>query len=181
MAPVVVLASVNAFHVVGAIFAVWAVTVTALGVRRDDFPRAGAQTVAVGAISVLLAAGSIGSAIAVGILESNEEGKGESAAAKTPPGGGAGALQLSADPTQLRFDKNALQTNAGTVTIAMRNPAPVPHDIAVEGHRVDEKGGIVKGGATSTVRVRLEHGTYTFYCSVDAHRQAGMRGTLTVR
>ena len=174
-----VIASINAFHVVGVLFALWALTVTFLGVTHEGFPRAGAQTVGVAAISVLLAAGAITSAIVVGILESDEH---ESEAAPPRSGGAGERLSLSADPSgQTRFDKKSLSARAGTVTIAMRNPSQVPHDVAIEGSGVDEKGKVVQGGNTSTVRAALKPGKYTFYCSVDQHRQAGMRGTLTVK
>jgi uncharacterized cupredoxin-like copper-binding protein len=39
----------------------------------------------------------------------------------------------------------------------------------------------VQNGGVSTVNVKLAPGTYTFYCSVPGHRQAGMQGTLTVK
>jgi uncharacterized cupredoxin-like copper-binding protein len=32
-----------------------------------------------------------------------------------------------------------------------------------------------------SVIVKLKPGTYTFYCSVPGHEQAGMKGTLTVK
>jgi uncharacterized cupredoxin-like copper-binding protein len=41
---------------------------------------------------------------------------------------------------------------------------------------------VVQNGGTSTLKVTLKPGvTYTFYCSVDAHRQAGMMGKITVK
>jgi plastocyanin len=96
--------------------------------------------------------------------------------------GTATTLKLEADPTgALDFDKTTLEAPAGKVTIVMTNPSSVPHDIALEGNGVDVTGKVVTDGGTSTVSANLEPGTYTFYCSVDAHEDAGMKGTLTVR
>jgi uncharacterized cupredoxin-like copper-binding protein len=89
-------------------------------------------------------------------------------------------LQLAADPDgALEFDQESLEAPAGMVMIELENEASVPHDVAVEGQGVDEKSETVTGGST-TLMVELEPGTYTFYCSVPGHREAGMEGTLTV-
>lgn len=92
------------------------------------------------------------------------------------------AVSLAADPGgQLKFDTSSLSAKAGTVTISMKNPSSVPHAIAVEGSGVDKDGKIVTSGGTSTVKLKLKPGTYTFYCPVPGHRAAGMQGRLTVR
>jgi plastocyanin len=168
---------VNAFHVIGGLFAVWAVTLTAIGIRRDDFPSAGLQTFAVGTISVLLAAGAIGSGIVTSAQEAEEhDEEGDEAE------GGAGALTLSADPSgDLSFDTDTLDARAGQVTIEMDNPSTVPHNVSVEGRGVNEEGRTVGQGGTSTVTADLQAGEYDFYCSVAGHREGGMEGTLTVR
>jgi plastocyanin len=180
----VVVGALNAFHIVGGLFAIWALTLAALGIWRENFPRTKRAAWLVGTTSVLLAAGAISSAIIVGAREANEKSKGEASAkpATPPPAAGGGELRLAADPSgQLKFDKSSLNAKAGTVAIAMTNASPVAHDVSIEGAGVDEKGKVVKDGGTSTVRAKLKAGSYTFYCSVDAHRQAGMKGTLTIR
>jgi uncharacterized cupredoxin-like copper-binding protein len=35
-------------------------------------------------------------------------------------------------------------------------------------------------GGSRTLTIKLKPGTYTFYCSVPGHRQAGMEGTLKI-
>jgi plastocyanin len=172
---------VNAFHVVGALFAIWAVGVAIFGITREGFPRGRSQARAVGVVSVLLAVGAIGSAIATGASEEDkEEHPGERGSEATGGGGAGEALALTADKSELKFDKTSLSAKAGKVTVSMKNPAAIPHDVSIEGKGVDQKGKVVKTGGTSTVTADLKPGTYTFYCSVDAHRQAGMQGKLTV-
>jgi plastocyanin len=98
-------------------------------------------------------------------------------------GGGASTnLTLSADSSgQLKFDKSSLSAKAGNVTISMDNPSPVQHAIGIEGNGLDKTGSTVGMGGKSTVTAPLKPGTYTFYCPVDGHKAAGMKGTLTVK
>jgi plastocyanin len=63
----------------------------------------------------------------------------------------------------------------------MANKSSVPHDIAITGGGLNQVGAVVTGGGVSTVTATVAPGTYTFYCSVDGHRAAGMQGTLTVK
>lgn len=101
----------------------------------------------------------------------------------TPAGGGGGStLKLSADPSgALKFDKSSLSAKAGKVTIKMDNPSPVDHSVGIQGNSVKVTGSTVSKGGVSTVSATLKPGTYTFYCPVDGHEQAGMKGTLTVK
>ena len=109
---------------------------------------------------------------------------GNAGAAPTPAGGGTvKTLLLSADPSgQLRFDKSTLAAPAGNVRITMNNPAPVPHNVSLEGPGgLSKQGPTVQKGGASEVEATLKPGTYTYFCSVPGHRQAGMQGTLTVK
>jgi plastocyanin len=93
-----------------------------------------------------------------------------------------GVLSIDADPTgQLKFTAARAIASPGSVTIKMKNASSVPHDIAIRGMGVSQVGQVVSNGGTSTVTASLQPGTYTFYCSVDGHEAAGMKGTLTVR
>jgi uncharacterized cupredoxin-like copper-binding protein len=92
-------------------------------------------------------------------------------------------LKISADPGgQLRFTQSKLMAKPGKVTIVMDNPASagMDHGVSIEGNGVDQDGPIVAAGKTSTVSATLKKGTYTYYCPVPGHKQAGMVGTLTV-
>jgi plastocyanin len=210
----------TAFHAVGILLAVWALVVTALGVTRPDFPGKGNGQKVVMAISVLLVAGAIGTAIGTSKSApkgSEEAGKankagregtgqpsqgggtapgtganagqqpggnaGQKPGAAAPPGKPAKTLLISADPSgQLRFDKSSLQAPTGNVRITMNNPSPIQHNVALEGPGgVKLQGPTIGKGGSSQVQGTLKAGTYTYFCSVPGHRQAGMQGTLTVK
>jgi len=101
---------------------------------------------------------------------------------KTTAGGAGSTLKLSADPSgALKFDKSSLTAKAGKVTIKMDNPSPVDHAVSISGNGANASGSTVGKGGVSTASANLKPGTYTFFCPVDGHEQAGMKGTLTVK
>jgi hypothetical protein len=63
---------VNAFHVLGAVFAIWAVVVAFLGITRNDFPGGKGAERLVAAISVVLFLAAVGSAIVTAATEEDE-------------------------------------------------------------------------------------------------------------
>lgn len=111
------------------------------------------------------------------------------ALALTACGGGDGASTGAADTAEadstvsvtagdMFYEPTTLSTDAGTVAIELVNEGQTLHNLVVEssGTKVAE----AEGGASDTGTVELESGTYTFYCDVPGHRQAGMEGTLEV-
>jgi uncharacterized cupredoxin-like copper-binding protein len=93
-----------------------------------------------------------------------------------------GELTIPADPGgSTAYEFAAAEAPAGQITIKSPNESSVDHDIALEGDGVNEKGATVKDGGVSEFSVDLQPGEYTFFCSVDGHRQAGMEGKLTVK
>jgi uncharacterized cupredoxin-like copper-binding protein len=93
-----------------------------------------------------------------------------------------GKIEIPADPSGATSYTFASATApAGQLEIDSPNKSQVDHNIAIEGPGANQKGPVVKGGAVSKITVSLKPGQYTFYCSVDGHRQAGMEGKLTVK
>jgi plastocyanin len=91
----------------------------------------------------------------------------------------AGTVQVDADPTgQLAFVTDTALGTAGKITVKMANKSGTPHDIVIDGKG---KGQIVQNGGVSQFSADFTAGSYTFYCSVPGHRQAGMQGKLTVK
>jgi len=114
-------------------------------------------------------------------------GGGGSTSSTSPSGasssaGGGQKLSLRAGPgSKLSFDRKALRAKAGRVTIVMSNPSQLSHNVAIEGGGVNAAVEVVGPGGASTVSANLKPGTYTFFCTVPGHREAGMQGTLTLK
>jgi plastocyanin len=101
--------------------------------------------------------------------------------APNAPAPGHEVIQLQADEGgALKFDRDDVKTLSGKVQLSMSNPSSVQHNVAIKGNGLDKKGAVVGKGGISIVNVQLKPGDYEFYCSVDGHEQAGMKGTLHV-
>jgi len=96
---------------------------------------------------------------------------------------GGSTLEFEADPDgALAYTTTEATTEAGKVTIDFNNPQSLPHDVVIEDAQENDVGGteVITSSSTSAT-VDLKPGTYTFYCSIPGHREAGMEGTLTVK
>jgi outer membrane protein assembly factor BamB/plastocyanin len=95
----------------------------------------------------------------------------------------AGVLKIAANPTGLlKYTESKLTTIAGEVTVEFTNESPVEHDVVLvnSANKILGQTPIFDKG-TKSFKVKLTPGTYTYYCSVPGHREAGMQGTLTVK
>lgn len=97
------------------------------------------------------------------------------------PAAAATTLKLAANPAgQLAYTTKSLSAKAGKLTVDFSNASPVEHDVAIaQGSTVAGQTPVFTGGS-KTLTLTLTPGTYTFFCTVPGHRQAGMEGTLTV-
>lgn len=96
---------------------------------------------------------------------------------------GGSTVAFEADPSgELAYTTTEASAKAGKVTIDFNNPQGLPHDVAIEDKSGKTLGKTdqISNEETSTT-VDLKPGTYTYYCTVPGHREAGMEGTLTVK
>lgn len=111
------------------------------------------------------------------------QGGGAKEEASGGSGGGSSTLKFEADPNgELAYTTTHATAKAGKVTIEFKNPQSLTHDVAIESSSGEEVGAtelIANGSDTTTVD--LKPGTYTYFCTVPGHREAGMEGTLVVK
>jgi plastocyanin len=106
----------------------------------------------------------------------------------TGAGGGAGAgggstVAISTPGgSTLAYEQKSVSAKAGSVTVNFDNKEALSHDVAIadSSGKVLGQTDLVSSG-TAYATVNLQPGTYTFYCTVPGHRDAGMEGTLTVK
>lgn len=79
----------------------------------------------------------------------------------------------------LAFEPSQLSAEAGSVTVELTAEQAVEHTFVIE-EASDAEVVAAAPGETATGTIELEPGTYTFYCDVPGHREAGMEGTLEV-
>jgi plastocyanin len=90
--------------------------------------------------------------------------------------GGAGVEVVAHD---IGFDADSYDATAGTVALHYVNDGATAHTLVIED--VDDfKLEVTSNGDEDDGTVDLAAGTYTIYCDVPGHRQAGMEATLEV-
>jgi plastocyanin len=116
--------------------------------------------------------------------ESQAEQGGAAKEESSSAGGSSGStLKFEADPNgELAYTTTSASAKAGNVTVEFNNPQALTHDVAIEDSSGKEVGAteLIASGSDTT-SVDLKPGTYTYFCTVPGHREAGMEGTLTVK
>jgi plastocyanin len=131
----------------------------------------------------LVACGGGGSNTTTTTTEGGEAGGGAAAEGGEKSGGGESTVELEADPNGgLAYTTTEADAKSGTVTVDFKNPQGLTHDVAIENESGETIGKteLIAESATSTT-VELGPGTYTYFCTVPGHREAGMEGTLVVK
>ena len=141
------------------------------------------------AVLAVAALAVLGLAACGGSSSNNSTTAASTPASTTPAGGGGGAggggstVDISTPGgSTLAYDQKDVSAKAGSVTINFDNKEALQHDVAVadSSGKVLGQTDLVSSG-TANATVDLQPGTYTFYCTVPGHRDAGMEGTLTVK
>lgn len=92
--------------------------------------------------------------------------------------------QANANPTvtlaDIKFDPKTFTIPANTdVTVTLINKGAAVHSFNID--ELNVHSGDVQPGTTTTVTINAKPGTYTYYCSIPGHKDAGMVGQLTVQ
>ncbi len=133
--------------------------------RRPDFPGKNGLSVFIIACVFLFAA----MISAVEVFGAESEAKG---AASKPAG-----VTVKAKETEFKIALSTKTVKAGTVTFDVSNGGKIQHDLSIQGGK---KTALINPGSSAKLTVTLKKGSYTLYCSVPGHRQAGMVAKLTV-
>jgi plastocyanin len=197
------------FYIFGITLVVSAVVVALVGLRFEDFPPTRIMLAAVVAYFACLVGATTTFAVlhaaddqharqaeqaqaatqtptgstSTGSTTASVPGISTSSTTTPPTAGGEGStLKLAAAPDTIAYDTKQLSGKAGQVTIDFDNPSALTHDVCIEGPTGQQVGCSDQiAQSTTTLSENLKGGKYTFFCSVDSHRQAGMEGTLTIK
>jgi uncharacterized cupredoxin-like copper-binding protein len=125
---------------------------------------------------ILLALGGSTLMTACGDTEPNPR----ASASTTTVGQATDARELQVVAEDIRFSATEFSSLPGAVRLTYRNAGSIEHSLKIEG--VDGFRLVVPTkGAEDDATVDLEAGTYTLFCDIPGHRDAGMEATLTVR
>jgi uncharacterized cupredoxin-like copper-binding protein len=175
------------FYIAGGVLVAWALFISlGVGMRKPSFPESLGQQRAIMGVSAVLVAIAVSMAVVTAGGSKSQAATTPAATTGTPAPASSPAasstVNLEANASgQLSFNTTKLSAKAGKVTIEMANMSPTEHNVTIaQGSKVLGATPTFAGGKKA-ITLTLAAGTYTFYCSVPGHRQAGMEGVLTVQ
>ena len=89
-----------------------------------------------------------------------------------------GARRVEVVGNAFTFDPDEIHVTAGEDIAIVLTSEDILHDLTIDeldAHVAADKGDTAEGGFRAD-----EPGSYTYYCTVEGHREAGMEGTLVV-
>ncbi len=114
--------------------------------------------------------------VAIGVVTAGYGDDGGGGDAATTP---TGSVEVTA--IDIAYEPADYTAEAGNIEITLVQNGQSPHDLVFEGRSdVHLEVGPDNLGDTDTGVFEFDPGTYTFFCTLAGHRQAGMEGTLTV-
>jgi uncharacterized cupredoxin-like copper-binding protein len=132
--------------------------------------RSGSVLVAVLAVAAMSGCGR-GEEGAVGGDSGGETGGTDVDAAE---GGGQPLTFVAAD---IEYSSSPSTASAGQATLVLENQGELEHYVVIDDLAFEVE---AEGGQTAEGTVDLGPGTYTYYCKMPGHREAGMEGQLVV-
>jgi plastocyanin len=181
------------FYIAAGVLVGWALLVSAVGIRGGSFP----PSKVVGRLAALITAALVAVTAVMAVVTAKTPPPVKQFSTGVPTNGvgpaftpvsapakpSNGPIALAADPSgQLKFTATALTAASSKVSIDFTNKSPIDHNVTISNSANHVVGATPTfSGATKTLTLNLPPGTYTFYCSVPGHEQAGMKGTLVVK
>jgi nitrite reductase (NO-forming) len=117
-----------------------------------------------------------------------EAGGNAAGATTSPAASGSGDAGAASLPTtvdvameDIKFDVTELTVPANSeVTVNLTNKGAATHNFNID--ELNVQSGDYAGGQTGTVTIKTgAPGTYTYYCNIPGHKEAGMMGQLIVK
>ena len=92
----------------------------------------------------------------------------------------AGGQKVSVGEVEYKIELPKTTFAPGKYTFEVENKGRIPHNLTIKGPGGTEATQDISAGSSSSVTVKLERGTYDFYCSIPGHKQQGMEQKVTV-
>jgi uncharacterized cupredoxin-like copper-binding protein len=120
-----------------------------------------------------------GAALAVSVAALAACGGGDDSGAAYQEPTGPAVKTLNVRSGNVWFKPTELETPPGIVRIDLRNEESGVHDLVINGiagFQLEVSG----EGSEASGKVKLSKKEYEFYCTIPGHKEAGMKGTITV-